>query len=78
MEGALRRRKEGRKDGKKSMRREGKEGGKEEHRNNGIKLPVSGLVQHVKRLKMLTPYPYDQKKAKQAENQQLFLDSSEN
>ena len=44
VEGALRRRKEGRKDGKKSMRREGKEGANEEHRNNGIKLPVSGLV----------------------------------
>ena len=41
-------------------------------------LPVSGLVQHVKKLQVLTPYPHDQKKAKQAGNQQLFLDPSEN
>lgn len=74
MEGAHHRRKEGRKDGKKKYEG-GREGRKEGHRNNGIKLPVSGLV--CKKLGSHHSHSY-KKKAEQMENQSLFLSPSEN
>ena len=58
----------------KSMRGR-REGRKEEHRNNGIKLPVSGLV--CKKLGNHHAHSYN-KKAEQMENQSLFLYPSEN
>ena len=72
MEGALHRRKEGRKDGKKYEG--GREVRKEEHRNNAIKLPVSGLV--CKKLGSHHAHAYNNK-AEQMENQSLFLYPSE-